>query len=304
MAYGLKTYEDKARREDLIDVISDVSPDDNPLSTMLGTTTAKQTTHEWLEDYIARETDNVGAVEGAAASYSDLTQPSRRTNVTQILAQTFRVSGTESAVAIGGMGDAYTYQKGKALRQWKNKQEFALLRSSITSGVSGTGQEMIGIQAVVTSHYTARLSGTSLSESMLNNEILQVANDVGLSDVPDMILTTLQLRQKISTFTAGSTRYVDASDKRLTRPVAVYESDFGVHRIFGHKDVSVSAATPGPYLLGLKEDKWKIAWLRKPFTEELAKDGDRKNGQIVGEFTLEYLAERANFASSGYAYTG
>ena len=271
---------------------------------MLKTGSASQRTHQWLEDFISRPTSNTGAVEGAAATYSDLTQPSRRTNVTQIITQTFRVTGTESDVNVAGMGDAFEYQKAKALKTWKNQQEYALVRSALTSGASGSGQTMIGIEAVVTSHYTARLSGTSLSETEFNAMVYDVASDVGQDDVFDMILTTLQLRQKISTFTAGSTKNVDASDKRLTRPVAVYESDFGVHKIFGHKDVYSSNATPGPKVLGLREDKWRIAYLRKPKYVELAIDGDRKNGMIVGEMTLEYLAERANALRSGYAQTG
>lgn len=304
MAFGLQTYDDKARREDLLDIIADVSPDDNPLATMLATTSASQTTHEWLEDYIARPVSNTGTVEGAAATYEDLTQPSRRTNVTQIIRETFRVSGTEKEVNVAGMGDPYEYQKAKALRRWKNRLEFALVRSSLGSGASGTAQTMIGIEAVVTSHYTARNSGTSLSETEFNSMVYDVAVDVGSEDVFDVVLTTLQLRQKISTFTAGSTRYVDASDKRLTRKVMVYESDFGVHRIFGHKDVYASAATPGPKVLGLNESKWRIAYLRRPKEVSLAKDGDRDNGMIIGEATLEYLAERANALRSGYNYTG
>lgn len=306
MAYGILTYDDKARREDLLDVIGDVSPDDNPLSTMLAVTEAKQTTHEWLEDYISRPTSNTGEVEGAAATYSDLVQPSRRTNVTQIVRETFRVSGTERAVSVAGMADPYDYQKGKALKRWKNRLEFALIRAALGSGASGSAQTMAGIEATVTSHFTARLSGTSLSETEVNNMVYDVAVDVGSDDVFDMILTTLQLRQKISTFTAGSTRYVDAEDKKLTRPVMVYESDFGVHRIFGHKDVSVSAATPGPRILGLKEDKWRIAYLtnRRPKFTPLGVDGDRENGMIIGEATLEFLAERANAQRTGYAYTG
>lgn len=304
MAFGLQTYDDKARREDLLDIISDVSPDDNPLSTMLATTSASQTTHEWLEDYISRPVANTGIPEGAAATFEDLTQPSRRQNVSQIIRETFRVSGTEQTVAVAGMGDPYTYQKGKALRRWKNRLEYALLRSSLSSGASGSSQTMIGIEAVVTSHYTARLSGTSLSETEFNSMVYDVANDVGSEDVFDTVLTTLQLRQKISTFTAGSTRYVDASDKRLTRKVMVYESDFGVHKIFGHKDVYASGATPGPKVLGLNEKKWRIAYIRKPVETKLAKDGDRENGMILGEVTLEYLAERSNALRSGYAYTG
>lgn len=304
MAFGLQTYQDTARREDLLDIIGDVSPDDNPLSTMLATTSASQTLHEWLEDYLARPTSNASAIEGAAASYDDLTQPSRRNNVTQIISTTFRVSGTERSVNVAGMGDPMDYQAAKALKDWKNKQEFALLRSTRASGDSGVARTMSGIHAIVTSHYTNRLSGTSLSETEFNNMVYDVAVDVGTSDVFDMVLTTLQLRQKISTFTAGTTKYVNASEKKLTRPVQVYESDFGVHRIFGHKDVLAAAATPGPTILGLKEDKWRIAYLRKPTKEMLAKDGDRDNGQIVGELTLEFLAERANARRTGYNQQG
>lgn len=304
MAFGLQTYDDSIRREDLIDVISDVSPDDNPLTTMLATTKATQTLHEWPEDYLARPTSNTGAIEGAAATYSDLTQPSRRNNVTQILTTTYRVSGTERAVSVAGMGDPLDYQAAKQLRNHKNKIEFSLLRGSVASGDSGVGRTMAGIENILTSHYTARLSGTSLSETEFNNMVYDVATDVGSEDVFDTVLTTLQLRQKLSTFTAGSTRYVDASEKKLTRPVMVYESDFGVHKIFGHKDVTAAVATPGPKIIGLKENKWRIAYLRQPFKEMLAKDGDRDNGQIVSEHTLEFLAERANAMRSGYAQTG
>ena len=56
--------------------------------------------------------------------------------------------------------------------------------------------------------------------------------------------------------------------------------------------------------LGLKEDKFRVAYLRKPFKEMLAKDGDRENGHIVGEFTLEYLAERSSVNRNGYNLNG
>lgn len=304
MAFGLQTYQDTGRREDLIDIIGDVSPDDNPLSTMLATTKATSTLHEWMEDYVGRPTSVPASIEGQAATYQDLTQPVRRNNVSQVILQTFRVSGTERVVSVAGMGDPMEYQAAKALRIWKNGLEYSLLNGSRASGASGAARQMAGIVNIVTSHYTARNSGTSLSETEFNAMAYDVANDVGTSDVFDIVLTTLQLRQKLSTFTAGSTRYVAADDKRLIRPVFVYESDFGPHRIFGHKDVPSSNATPGPAVLGLKESKWRIAYLRPPQRQMLAQDGDRENGQIVGEATLEFLAERANAYRSGYAQTG
>jgi len=302
--FGLITYDDAVRREDLLDIISDVSPDDNPLSTMLATTTAKGTYHEWAEDYIDRPSSVASSYEGQATSYSDLTQPSRRGNFTHIISQSYRVSGTERAVSVAGMSDPFAYQKAKALRQWKNNLEYALLRSTAASGSSGVARTMIGISAVVTSHYTNRNSGTSLTEDMLLDGIQDVWTDVGGDSVCDLILTTMPLKRRISSFTAGSTKYIDASDKRLVRPVEVYESDAGLVRIMAHKDARNAAATPGPELLGLREDKWRVAYLRRPTSEDRPKDGDYTAGEIIGEMTLEYLAQRANFRQTGFVLTG
>jgi len=303
-AGGLELDKDESIREDLLDVITDVSPDDNPLATMLGRSKANQVLHQWLEDYISRKTAQADEIEGAAATYVDLEQPLRRANWTEIITETYRVSGTERDVDQAGMSDPLDYQAGKALRNWKNQLEYDIVNGALASGSSGVARKMVGLKSVITSHYTNRLSGTSLSETAFNNKVKSVWDDVGHSDVFDTVLTTFQLKQKISTFTAGSTKYVDASDKRLTRPVEVYESDGGVHKLFAHKDVPSAVATPGPQVIGIKEDKWKLAYLRPPKREMLAKDGDRDNGQIVGEVTLEYLAERTSTRSSGYAQGG
>ncbi len=304
MAYGLQTYDSPTRREDLADVIQDVSPDDNPLSTMLGTTTASQTLHEWPEDYLARPSSVATAAEGAAATYADLTDPVRRDNITQIIDTTIRVSDTQKAVDVAGQTDPYEYHRAKSLRDWKNKLEYSLINASRASGDSGVARQMAGMKNIITSHYTNLNSGTSLSEEHLNSMVLAVAEDVGADSTTDMVLTTLRLRQKMSTFTAGNTRYIDASERRLVRKVMVYEADFGPLRIFGHKDVPSAATSPGPMVFALNESKWRISYLRKPKHSKLAKDGDRENGQIVGEATLEFLAERANALSSGFAQAG
>lgn len=310
MAYGLLTQTgnadtDASMREDLIDIITDVSPDSNPLMTMLGRSKASQPLHQWLEDYLSRPTSVSAGVEGAAATYADLDQPERRTNWTNIVTKTFRVSGTQSAVDHAGMGDPYDYQAAKALTDWKNMAEFTLVRGAMASGSSGVARQMAGLDSVITTHYTARNSGSSLSETEFNDAIKEVWNDVGDSDVFDMVLVPFALKQRISQFTAGSTKTIDATDKRLVRPVSVYEGDGGGPiRIFAHKDVRAAAATPGPTFLGIKEDKFKVAYLRDPKREELAKDGDRRNGQIVGEFTLEYLAERTSVRRTGYNMNG
>src|SRR4051812_34414733 len=128
----LTSFYDVSRREDLLSVIADVTPDDTPLATMLKTSTAKDTIHQWLEDYITPPTSVTFATEGAAASYTGLVQPVRITNLTAILTQTFRVSGTEESVTPAG-GDPLDYQSGKALRIWKMNQEYSIINGALTS---------------------------------------------------------------------------------------------------------------------------------------------------------------------------
>lgn len=300
----LTTFYDTSRREDLLDIIGDVTPDDTPLATMLKTSTAKDTVHQWLEDYITPPSSVSFAAEGAAATYSGLTQPSRNLNLTAILTETFRVSGTERATDPGGGQDPLDYQAGKALKTWKMKEEYAIVNGALSSGVSGTAASMAGLVNVITTLATSRNSGTSLSETEFQDMHQHSWEKGGTDNAFDLVLVPFGLKRKIDGFTAGATKYVDQSDKKLTQPVAIYETSAGVARIMQHRYVPSAAATPGPRFLGIKEDLYRVAYYRKPFREMLAKDGDRENGQIVGEFTLEYLGERTSVNRNGYAVNG
>lgn len=300
----LVTYDDGSRREDLLSIVGDVTPDDTPLSTMFKTSVATNTLHEWLEDYITPPTSVTYAAEGAAATYSTLSQPQRRNNITAIITETFRVSGSERAAKPGNGQDPMDYQAAKALRNWKMKQEFTLVEGAVASGASGTARQMAGLSNVITTLYTARNSGTSLSETEFQDMHQHSWDQGGTENSFDLVLVPFGLKRKIDGFTAGATKYVDQSDKKLTQPVAIYETSAGVARIMQHRYVDSAAATPGPRFLGIKEDLYRIAYFRKPFREMLAKDGDRENGQIVGEFTLEYLAERSSVNRTGYNQNG
>ena len=299
----LVTYDNNTRREDLLELIGNVTPDETPLATMLKTSKASNTLHEWAEDYITPPTTVAFAAEGAGATFIALTQPARRRNITAILTETFRVSGTERELTQVG-GDPLNYQSGKALKLWKMKQEFSLVQGALASGASGTARGMDGLVNVITTLYTARNSGTSLSETEFQDMHQDSWTQGGTENSFDLVLVPFGLKRKIDGFTAGATKYVDQSDKKLTQPVAIYETSAGVARIMQHRYVPGAAATPGPRFLGIKEDKYRVAYLRKPFKEMLAKDGDRENGQIVGEYTLEFLAERSSVNRSGYNING
>lgn len=302
MAWGLITYQDAARREDLLDVIGDVSPDETPLMTLFSTGEARGTLHEWLKYNVSRPATVSADVEGADTSFGDLTQPSRVSNVTHIIKQPIQVSRTERAVNVAGMGDPYAFQKADALRQLKMKMEYAILNSTKASGSSGVARSMTGIDAFITSIATARNSGTSFSESELNDMTADAYTNVRADKVFDMVLCTVKIKQAIAGFGGNSTRYIDAAEKRLTRDILVYDSAVGSHRIMHHRDVRNSAGSTTVY--GLREDLHKVAYLDKPMFEELGKVGDADRAHWVTEFTVEVEQELADQKRTGYAQTG
>lgn len=302
MAWGLITYDDAARREDLLDVIGDVSPDETPLLTLFGSSTAKGTLHEWLTDSVSRPTSVSADVEGADTTFSDLTQPSRVVNVTQIIKEPVQVSRTERKVNVAAMGDPYAYQKAKALRNLKLKMEYAVLNAAKASGASGVARQMNGIDAFITSVTTARNSGTSFSEAELDDMVSDNWTTVNPDKVFDMVLCTFKIKQAISGFSANSTRYIDAQERRLVKDVLVYDSAGGSHRIFAHKDVRNSGGSTTVY--GIREDMHKIAYLDQPMFEELAKTGDADKGHWVTELTLEVHQEAADNKRTGYSQNG
>lgn len=291
-----QTYQDPTRREDLLDKISDVSPDKNYLSTILKKTTASQTLHEWGNYYQSRPTDNSAkTVEGDEDVFADLTAPTRKSNICQIIKEKFAVSGTQLAVDKISPKDGYAREMGWAMSRFKTKQEFALIRGTKASGSSGVAREMHGIRNWIVDEgkYTVRASGTSLSETEFNNMIGD-SWDVTDESVVDLILTTGPCKRDISKFTAGNTKNISAEDKRLVNTISIYESDYGVHEIRAHKDMASNE------VMGVKKDNLAIAYLRKPKHEPLGLSGDNKKGHIVGEMTVEVMGAVAMVLRTGY----
>lgn len=306
MPFGLQTYDDGSRRESLLSILRDVSPNtDNYFVSNLGTApAASNTLHEWTTYNTARPTSVTFTTEGAAASYDDLSQPTRTNNVTAIISEAVRVSGTERAVATATGEDPYAFQKSEALKRLKAKMEWATINGARASGSSGVARGMTGFDGMISTNVTARASGTSFTETELNDILNDVWTTVGSDYVSDIIACPMVISRRISGFTANLTRNIDAASKRLSAQVRVYDSQVGqTVMIIPHKDVRSSAGTLTVY--ALREDTWKHSFLtgREPSWEEYAKDGDRDNGQYITEFTVVGYAQRASARRTGYATT-
>lgn len=285
-------YDDNAVREDLSDFISNLSPTENTLYSGLGKVKAAQPYHQWLNDTLKAVGTN-GQVEGFTPSYAARTRPTRTGNYTQIISAEVEVTETEREALQAGFADRYSYEMEKAMTEWVDDAEYALMRGGIASGTGSAARYMRGFKASVTTTVTSQ-SGKSLSETMLNDYFQNTWN---VSRVfPDEVYVGGALKRRISGFTAGSTKFTKVEDKRLINTASVYESDFGVVKVLLHRYITVSG-DQGYDILGIKNDHNKIAQLRAPKHVSMAKAADSTRGMIVGEITLEHRNELSSFVA-------
>lgn len=306
MTFGLFTDGDGSRRESLLSILKDVSPNtDNYFTTNLGKApAATNTLHEWVTYNTARPTSITFTAEGAQTTYDDLSQPVRTSNVTAIIEEAVRVSSTQRAISHATGEDPYMFQKTEALKRLKAKMEYATVNGTRASGSSGVARGMDGFDGMISTNVTARASGTSFTETELNDIMQDVWNQVGSEYIADLIVCPMVIKRRISGFSANLTRNIDASSKKLTNEIRVYDSQVGqTVMIIPHKDVRATAGTLTVY--ALREDTWKHAFLtgEEPKWEELSKDGLRDNGHYYTEMTLVGYAQRASAKRTGYATT-
>lgn len=298
MPIGLITTNDVTMVDDVTDFVTNVDFESTPFYSSIGESVATNTLHEWLVDSYSSSTHNANP-EGNDMSFTDLTQPTRSNNIVQLFQKDVRVSNTQQRVSHYGMSDPYTYQLQKKMVELARDIEKALIAGTRASGNSGVARQLNGAIALVTTNKTARASGTSLSETEFN-DTLQTVYDSGTDVSVDKVFTGATLKRAISGYTAGSTKNVDASGKRLYNTVSIYESDFGVHMVHLEREIPSGANAKG--VLGVDSSKWRVAYLTdgRPQHIPLATIGSAKRGMLEAELTLEALAEKSSFYRSGF----
>lgn len=295
MAQG-STYSNPTMREDLLDVITNLSPQETQLFSGMKKSVAHSTLHEWpvdSYDAVTNTSTDKKAVEGADFGAGDVVNPTRKNNHTQIIMQDWKITGTEMAVDHAGMSNPKDYHQAKSMVHWKHKAEWSLIHGVDIAGNAGTAREMGGVFNKITTN-SIDAASAALTETLFG-DYLQLAWQSGGN--VDAAYLGAKLKRRVSGFTAGGTKNYDQTDKRLVNAIDIYESDFGVVKLFMHRFVdSVVAAVSTFNLLLLTESTWKNTPLqgREPKNYDAPKGGDYEKGSIVGEMTLEALYEQAN----------
>lgn len=277
----------KEARESLKDVITNLSPKSTPLYSGLGRSTALQSIHSWNSDAYAATSAQNNFPDGGEYDFADLTAPTRYTNVVQSFAQPIKVSWVTNASSTVG-GKPYDRMKAKALVEWKKKVEWHLINGSLLSMASSTGAQLKGaINFIDSGNVDSYASLTTLTEAIFEAAMQLIYDDVDV-DVAEAYMR-INLKRGVSAFTASSTRNVDASDRRLIKPIDVIETDaIPVVKLFAHRDM------PANKIMTIVPDAFKVAYLIDPkWDGDVARSGPYLPGAWFGALTLEALEPKA-----------
>ena len=293
----LRSFGDASAREDVLGLIENLTATENTFLNGLGKTQAIATVHSTLTDTL-RTAQSRAVAEGADATLLANWTPSRVTNVVESIAIPFGVTGIQDAIDHFQGQTESVRQTRKALTDWGNAAEFDIVRGTLVSGASGTAATMKGVISWITTNSTTQTSGTQFNATQLQNILADVYDKGNGEQITDIFVGSL-MKRRISSFTAGATKFLMAKEKEVVDSVDVYESDFGRLRVHLHRYVQQSGDATGR-VLGVNMDKWKLAYLRRPYIQDLAISGDYVKKQVIGDLTVEARNQAINFFMDGF----
>ena len=278
-------------REDVLDVIYQITPEDTPFFNLIGDSVAMNPLHQWPVRSIAGRAHNA-VHEGAAfaGSFQDANVPTRVSNITQIPRKLPSTTRTQQSVRTIGVSDLMADQIEQRSVEFKMDIETALLRGSLASGATdgATVRQMGGFHNVITTNAADYAAATSFDEQQFNDLMETIWSAGGRAQD---VLVGSKLKRRISSFTDSATKYFLADDRRVTNTIGVYESDFHVTNIHLSRDLRNA---DGDYdIYAFDRSFFAKAWLDQPIIERLPKTTDGEQALVIAELTLEYGNEAA-----------
>ena len=298
-------------REDLSDILFDVSPTETPFITACKKGKATATAHDYLTDALEDPADNAN-IEGDDAAPADALARVRLSNYTQILKKHAVVTGTQEKVLKGGgIKSEMAYQVARRMKAIKRDAERAFIgaANAKVAGNDTTPRELGSFETYMTSDtyfggatfvapsgngVDVGTPGTprALDEAILKAALAILWNQSGGNENILGIAGSFN-RGQVSTFTASSTRYVTTDDKKLVASIDVYDGDF-------HTVTMTPDRFSDPASLFLVDPEYvSVADLRPLFTKDLAVLGDSTRKELVWETTLEVCNPLAHVQVAG-----
>ncbi len=297
-------------REDLGNIIYNISPEDTPFISSAGKEKANQTLVEWQTDSLAAAVTNNAQLEGDdITDYVTPTPTVRVGNYCQISRKLVAISGTLETVDKAGRRGELAYQLAMKGSELKRDMETAALsnqggaagsasaaRVSATMGAWLKTNDSLGASGA-SPVYTSGVPGAARTDGTLRAFTTTILDAVVQSvwtagGNPKNLFVGPVNKARASAFTSNVTRNFNISNapakpSALIAATDVYVSDFGTTRIVASR-------------FQQERDGWildfdyiSIAQLRPMQVHKMAKTGDADKRMMLIEWALKVKNEAA-----------
>ena len=323
-----ETYQAKGIREDLSDLIADISPTATPFQSNIGSRSAENTYFEWQTDSLSAASATPVEEGSNLASFTAVTPTVRLGNYCQINMRDFIISGTEQKVTKAGRSSEVGYQAAKAAKELKRNVEKACLLNGVGAvvGATDTARVTAGfpcwlktnvvVNDTVKPSYTGSTptgaaqvwktfgTPTAFLESMLKTAMQSCFEQGG---EPSMLMVSPYNKTVVSGFSGiAESRYnVDgAAPSVIIGAADIYVSDFGnlsvvPNRFFTTVEDEGGGTAHNDWAFLIDPDEIKLATLRPYGIEALAKTGDADKRMALIEWGLQVNNEAAHGVVAG-----
>jgi hypothetical protein len=303
------SYDAVGIREDLSDIIYDVSPEETPFYTKCKKVKATNALHEWQTDALRAAAANAH-IEGDEITANARTATSRLGNYSQIFVDAVSVPDTDSGLKKAGRASEIAYQMLKTAKEQKRDIEKALFDNNArVAGNSTTARELAGMPAWLITNTDfganegadATGDGTDARTDETTTLIAfsQARFDSVMQDIweeggnPDTVyLSAFQMNKALA--------FTGMNNQRATIGASVGGTNAVVNAVdvyvtpWGTVNFMPSRHNRSRDVFICQDDMWSVAVLRNTKNMELAKTGDSTRRAIVTELTLVSNNEKAS----------
>lgn len=298
-------FDAKGIRESLSDVIANISPEETPFQSNVGSKSVSNTYFEWQKDSLAAA-DATARISGDDVSSFDSTSATTRVgNYTHILRRTVIVADNLEAVDKAGRDSEMAYQVAKRGKELKRDIEAVLTANNArVAGGTGTAPETAGLGAWIATNDNFGTSGASptgdgsngrtdgtqraFTEAQLKSVMSSVWTAGGN---PTVLMVGAFNKQAVSAFAGiAAQRYMAPSDgpSTIIGAADVYMSDFGTLSVVPNRFQRARDAWV------LDTEMAAVCNLRPIQKVDLAKTGDASKAMLIWEGGLEVSNEAAH----------
>jgi len=301
------SYDVKGIREDLENVIYDISPEETPFYSSLKKVKASNTYHEWQTDSLRSSAANAH-IEGDDTAGEARTATTRLGNYTQIFKNAVIIPDTDEGLDKAGRAAEMAYQVLKIAKEQKLDIEKALFdNNKYEVGSASAARELAGCGAYVKTNVaniggsgganptgsvpgnTARTDGTATVFSQADfDTVMQGIWEAGGN--PDTVYLSAFQMNKALDFTGYNNQrsHIEATSKTVVKAVDIYVTPWGT------VEFTPSRENRGRDVWIMDSDMWAAGVLRPTKNTELAKTGDSTKRQVLTELTLISKNEAAS----------